>query len=180
MTGTIGGAQAGYNWQVGTFVLGVETDLQGSKIGGSKTNTSLLHNDGTGFNPGTYASQQQDLDWLGTLRARAGVLVAPSLLTYVTGGLAYGKVSYSSIVVSTNSGSTFATSESDTKTGWTVGGGIEWAIDRNWSLKGEYLYYDLGDITMVADPSPANPPFQIQSHIETRGSIGRVGLNYKF
>jgi outer membrane immunogenic protein len=180
MKGILGGAQAGYNWQAGTMVVGIETDLQTSKIGGGKTNTNLFRNDGTSLAPGSYSTMEQNLNWFGTFRARAGVLLSPSLLAYATGGLAFGNVSYSGIKLSVSSGSVYQASESKTQIGWALGGGAEWAVDRNWSLKAEYLYYNLGGVTMTADPIPANPPYRNQFHIETRGSIGRVGLNYKF
>jgi outer membrane immunogenic protein len=156
--GGLGGGQIGYNWQFGNFlglgnlVLGVETDIQGAGIDDDHT---------TGFN--------QKIDWFGTARGRVGVATG-SVLTYFTGGLAYGnvKTTFSDPVTPGNS-----LSLSNTRTGWTVGSGVEAALGGNWTGKIEYLYIDLGNQNGV---TPVDGSI-LGSDI--RESVFRVGLNYR-
>ena len=114
--GFAGGLQGGYNWQMGQFVYGVETDLQ---VSGSDD---------------TFASWKFSNPWFGTLRGRAGYAMN-NVLLYGTLGLAYGggKVEMGSY------------SESNTHVGWTAGAGIEVGLTPNWSAKAEYLFVDLSD-----------------------------------
>ena len=87
------------------------------------------------------------LRWFGTVRARAGVLVVPTVLLYGTGGLAYGNVQVTDTVFSSNFG-TASFSSSDTRLGWTVGFGIEGLFFNasQWTWRVEYLYLDLGTV----------------------------------
>jgi outer membrane immunogenic protein len=189
--GGIGGGQIGYNSQTGAFVWGVETDFQGANINStsSAANTAPV----VGFFPGRQVvtgTGSQKLDWFGTLRGRMGWVPANSLLLYVTGGLAYGHVqtdlSFSvSNPVGGGVGSTTA-SDSTTRAGWTVGGGLEWMFAPHWSVKGEYLYYDLGHVTLnstlnefIAGPTLTTTT-GISSEVHYNGSIARAGVNYKF
>ncbi|AZO55678.1 MAG: porin family protein [Mesorhizobium sp.] len=124
-SGFLGGVQAGYNWQVGQFVYGVEADFQGADI---KGDLSI-------FGP----SLETKIDWFGTLRARIGYTPIDRFMIYGTGGLAYGheKISAPGLDLS------------KTKAGWTVGAGAEYAINTNWTFKSEYLYTDLGKATFT-------------------------------
>jgi outer membrane immunogenic protein len=96
MNGVIGGGQIGYNWQSGTWVLGIEADIQGSGQKGSAffTCSTVICNPRADQPETSMASAtlEQRLQWFGTLRARAGATVYPWLLVYVTGGLAYGAI----------------------------------------------------------------------------------------
>jgi outer membrane immunogenic protein len=192
-TGFAGGAQVGYNWQFSSFVAGLETDIQGfsgAKSSGSVTN---LAQTALGESPvSVTVSGGSKIDYLGTLRGRVGYLLTPSLLGYATGGLAYGGVqSHASIfgfeTVPSGIGNAFTSgSFSTTRVGWTLGAGVEWMFWQNWSVKGEYLYYDLGRATNALPPFTA-PIAGVQafSHtpiLSTRydGNLARVGLNYHF
>src|SRR5581483_8581294 len=126
--GILGGVQLGYNWQVSNWVLGIETDFSGMDV------HDAAHFATTDPN---YANAQisSRYDWLGTTRGRAGFVMDRTLI-YATGGFAYAHISQSYSDVNP----AHAASASDVKTGWTAGGGVEYAIDRNWSVKGEYLY----------------------------------------
>ncbi|MCH4538747.1 outer membrane protein [Ochrobactrum sp. A-1] len=129
-SGFVGGVQAGYNWQFDNgFVLGAEADFQGSNLKGEVK----FNADGLGeIKAGT------KVEWFGTVRARLGYTATERLLVYGTGGLAYGKVkSYVDL-------GEIGISSSKTRAGWTIGGGAEYAITNNWTLKSEYLYTDLG------------------------------------
>lgn len=114
--GFTGGIQGGYNWQIGQFVYGFETDLQVSGADDTFANWKF-------YNP-----------WFGTLRGRAGYAMN-NVLLYATLGMAYGggKLQMSGL------------SDSNSHIGWTAGGGIEVGLTSNWSVKAEYLYVDLSD-----------------------------------
>ena len=188
--GFIGGGQAGYNWQTGAFVLGVETDFDGT------TNSKSFNNVGTPFlGAGVPAILAGDflsvngkaaLSWLGTTRARVGFVATPDnrLMIYATGGVAYGGGTSNFSVFDSTTGSFFTGSPSSTRVGWVIGGGVEYAITNNWTIKGEYLYADLGssDFTTVGNAAAAVnfPGVFVASKISYNASIFRAGVNYKF
>jgi outer membrane immunogenic protein len=148
--GLIGG-QIGYNWQIGQIVWGLETDLNWSGMEASR-----------GCGGGLRCAVSND--WLGTARGRIG-LAMDRWMPYVTGGLAYGDVSASV---------TGFPGKSDTRAGWALGTGVEFAIAAPWTAKLEYLYVDLGDFSCGrACGAGAN-------NIEFRSHIVRAGLNYRF
>ncbi len=118
--GFLGGLHAGFNWQTGPLLLGVESDIELSGVEGS----------GTGS---LGAGHTTNLDWLGSLRGRIG-LPSGNTLFYLTGGLAYGNAEIQSA----------ALSYSEWRTGWTLGGGIEQAFTPNVTARLEYRYTDLG------------------------------------
>src|SRR6266567_2615462 len=156
-SGFIGGGQFGYNYQFShLFVAGFEADIQGL-TGAHKQSSSvtpLLDVNGNIASVVTNSTTTRDLSYLGTLRARMGVLVAPSFLLYATGGLAYGGVKSDTTIAQsvTNTDrpppSTLTSgSFSGTRVGYVVGAGGEWMLSSNWSTKLEYLHYDLGSAT---------------------------------
>ena len=173
----LGGGQVGCNWQSGSFVLGIETDID--YLGASKTTNRTVVAQASPF----LGSVTQKLDWLGTVRGRVGVTPATDWLIYATGGLAYGRTSHSNLFVnaSDNPNDGFAGSARDTPVGWTVGAGAEFMVTSNWTVKGEYLYYDLGSTRLVGLPfnQHANG-FGADGYYQTKGNLVRVGLNYKF
>jgi outer membrane immunogenic protein len=153
--GWYGGGQLGFNAQFDRLVLGVEADLQGADI-----------NDGTsGSGSGGPYTANVDIDWFSTVRGRIGYAAGPVLL-YATGGLAFADVDYSVV------GPAGALRTDGIKTGYALGGGIEWAFAPRWSLKSEYLYVNLGDET-VSDGTYA-------SRTGTDFHTARLGLNYHF
>ena len=115
-SGFVGGVQAGYNFQTGPWVFGIEGDIQAT--GASDT-----------FAPWKFSNP-----WFGTVRGRAGY-AWNNILFYGTGGLAFGELS----------GQTFGLSETHTNAGWTVGVGAEFGFAPHWSAKAEYLFIDLND-----------------------------------
>jgi outer membrane immunogenic protein len=138
----------------------------------------------------------QRLEWLATARLRAGFLATPALLIYGTGGAAFGGTRTTGFLTANNdlAGGTAVSSNgfangTNTRVGWTAGGGLEWMFLPNWSLKGEALYYDLGtfntQFSSVAIVSTAVPGAVTGSALTTfshreRGIIARGGLNYHF
>jgi outer membrane immunogenic protein len=192
--GFIGGGQVGYNLQFSNvFVAGIEADIQG--IASNRTS-------GTAFGaavPVAYPDElivsssyaSKSIDYLGTVRGRLGWLFTPTLLAYGTGGLAYGGVNLNSSILQNNLpfGPPFAStgSFSDTRVGWTAGGGVEWMFWPNWSAKVEYLYYDLGSVTVALSPLAYVPTTETIRYISTPyattrfdGHIVRAGVNYHF
>jgi outer membrane immunogenic protein len=187
-SGFIGGGQIGFNWQWNKWlVLGIETDFQGTDIEDSETRGPILDITGAPNNPDSFLFAHERLQWFGTTRARIGIAPWCRWLFYATGGVAYGNVDYSA---NTNFGApsflfaTFPVDFSTTKVGWTVGGGIEYAIGHHWSVRAEYLHYDLGDEDRTQNQLilgvPQGPPFFVHYNFETKGEIFRGGLNFKF
>jgi len=144
-SGVTGGAHVGYNYQMGQFVAGIEGDVNGSSYNG----TTALGAIGT----------RENVD--GSVRGRVGVAWDRALI-YATGGAAFGGIdnTYPGLTIS------------HTRVGWTVGGGIEYAIDNNWSVRAEYRYTDYGTY--------ADFPFGLPiTHDETDNRV-QVGFSYKF
>jgi outer membrane immunogenic protein len=115
-SGFEGGVQAGYNWQTGALVFGVEGDIEATAA------------------DDTFAPWKFSNPWFGTLRGRLGYAFN-NILFYGTGGLAFGELR----------AETFGLSETHTNAGWTAGVGAEFGLAPNWSAKIEYLYVDLAD-----------------------------------
>jgi outer membrane immunogenic protein len=180
LNGFIGGGQTGYNYQLNNMVLGIEADISYTHFTGSAANSGIVPPGGLrGIAvPFTY-TQNQELDWLGTVRGRVGFTPINNWLVYGTGGLAYGGVKASTTFNDLLAAAAFIGSASTTKTGWTLGGGAEFALMNNFTAKLEYLYYDLGRLTVVGIPTAANVETTMTS-FAFRGNIIRVGLNYKF
>jgi len=175
--GFIGGGQLGYNWQDGSWVWGLEADLQGSGIKDSKT---ILFPGSALLVPSTTVASDK-LDWFGTVRPRAGFLVTPGVLLYGTGGLAYGDVK-ASVQETGNpiAAGSFGGATNETRVGWTVGAGVEWKVTNNISVKAEYLHVDLGTTT-VHTVDPVNFPTNFFDYkFKNVDEIARGGINYKF
>ena len=151
--GIFGGVQGGYNYQMNSIVLGIETDIQLSNVSDNDTGGRLI-------------SSSSDVNYFGTLRGRAGVAFDKALI-YGTGGLAYAGVDYS---VQPPLGG--GLKDQYTEVGYTVGGGLEYAFDDVWTMKAEYLFIDLGHrkISNGAVSTVATPSFQTV----------RIGVNYRF
>jgi outer membrane immunogenic protein len=191
--GVLGGGQAGYNWQSGAFVLGVETDFDGTSLSKSNNFDSLPFA-GAGIPTGLLGDSllvhaKASLDWLGTTRARVGFVATPDnrLMFYGTGGVAYGGGSANFSVYDANNNFLLTGNPSSSRVGWTVGAGVEYAITNNITIKGEYLYVDLGSSNFTT-PSFSSTAATLATlngiyasgHINYDASIFRVGMNYKF
>lgn len=155
------GATAGYNWQRGSFVYGIEADF------------------GTAFNNGSSiavinpafpnAGGKSEVDMMGTLRARGGFLINDRTLFYLTAG-------YAALHQKTRFTFGYAGSKSDWVGGLVVGGGFEAAINNNWTVKGEALYIPETNRSRVLDAT--GPKFfsvKNKNHV-----IVKLGLNYRF
>lgn len=180
--GAVLGGQIGYNWQSGNQVSGVEADLSWSDMRGSATISPIIQNNGTPFpGAGNNITVTQKVDWFGTLRGRFGLLTANNWLVYATGGLAWGNVKSSGNTDFRPVGTEqYPFSLSKGRFGWTLGAGAEWAISKSDSVKIEYLHYDLGSQSIVANPVPPLPPYQERYDWKTKADILRIGINRKF
>ena len=171
--GLIVGGQLGYNRQFGFWLAGIETDIAGAFIKGNASSIS----------PNTFFTvpTEQDINWFGTLRGRVGILPTERLLLFATGGLAYGGIAVSSISLpvggncitsSCGSGSAAAT-----RIGSAVGGGLEYAWSNYATVKVEYLYVDLGSLSVTYPITLAVSKATTSSTFAA--NIVRVGLNIK-
>jgi outer membrane immunogenic protein len=183
--GFIGGGQLGYNWQWNKWlVLGFETDFQGADIEGHEKLFNFTDITGAGNGTDTFLSAHERIQWLGTVRGRLGFAPICRLLIYGTGGFAYGNVDYSANTNFGNDSDTYPVKFTETQTGWTAGGGVEYAINNHWTVRAEYLHYDLGDESRTGAErfldAPTGSPFAVRYNFETAGNIVRGGLNFKF
>ena len=151
--GGVFGAQAGYNLDMGGFVLGTEADLQWSGIGYSEDVAGV----------GTFKA---GVDYFGTVRGRAGMSFG-QVMPYVTGGFAAGRGS------ATITDGAVTVSESANHFGWTAGVGLEAQATTNLSFKAEYLYVDLGSQSY-------NNIGLGNLDVNQRFSVVRTGVSYKF
>jgi outer membrane immunogenic protein len=149
-SGALVGGTMGYNFQTGTWVWGVEADIDWSGMKGDAA-----------CGAGSCTTKN---DWLGTARGRIGYAGWNNWLPYATFGAAFGDVK-----AETPAG----TASTATKVGWTAGAGVEYALRSAWSVKVEYLYADLGKFDCAAcGASPDNVSFKT--------NIVRAGVNYRF
>jgi outer membrane immunogenic protein len=138
--GGIVGGFAGYNVQSGRVVYGIEVD--GSWTGLKKSVTTPDDTGISGVDAVTFTGR---VDWLATARARLGITMSPTLL-YVTGGVAIGGVK-SSWTDNDPPAANASLAIDKVKVGWVAGGGIEHAFARNWLVRVEGLYHDLGKVS---------------------------------
>jgi outer membrane immunogenic protein len=155
MNGFIGGGQLGYNWQIGSFVLGVEGDMQYSAQKRTESASVL----------GITVSSEAKIPWFGTARGRVGYAF-DSFMVYATGGAAWTNFKASASALG------LTVSTETTKAGWTVGGGVEWMFIPRWSVKAEYLYIDSGTTSLTIAGLTASG--------KLKDNIARIGINYHF
>ena len=139
-----GGGQFGFNWQVQSWVIGLEADAQAA---GAKASSSA-NVDVPAFGP-YFASQNIKETGFGTIRGRAGLSVTPNFLAYVTGGFAWAATSQSFAAGFPLLSETANGGRGSTAVGGTVGAGLEWALGNRWSVAGEYLYARLGATSLT-------------------------------
>lgn len=189
--GFLGGGQIGYNWQTGGLVWGVETDLDWAQIGGSTANsfggpiTVAVPGGTVTFPGGVTTTVDKNISWLGTTRGRIGTLASDNLLLYFTGGVAYGgaELAFDQRLAGLDCPFNLTCSTgavSKTKVGWTAGAGFEYAVTDRATLKAEYLYVDLGSVSLTSSDTGGHfAPFIYGVNTKFMDSIVRVGLNYK-
>jgi outer membrane immunogenic protein len=155
--GFVGGGFAGFNWQMNQFVLGLEGQLKYSGMRGSAVCAGIA---------GTVCRTSQD--WIGDIDVRAG-FAADRALIFATGGVAFTNYKFTNPTPAPTT-----TWGAGSRTGWTVGIGLDYAITNNWIAGLEYKYYDFGSATSNSTPAGTNVRFK-----ETESTVmGRV--SYKF
>jgi len=154
VSGGLVGGTIGYNYQVGQAVLGLEGDADWSDIHGSSSDALCV---------GVTCETRNN--WLATTRGRIGYAF-DRVMPFITGGAAFGDIKMTPVA--------FGTSQTDTKVGWTAGGGAEFNIAGPWSAKLEYLYVDLGKAT--CDVATCGVSTDVNFHT----NLVRAGLNYRF
>ncbi len=192
------GAHAGYNYQVGQFVFGVEADWYwlGDRSSDTFSSTDAVF---IGATPGlrtTDVTVHGGVESLFTLRPRVGFAVADRLLLFATGGLAIGDASIGSFAdvseeytdQAKSAAASWAGEDSSWELGYTLGGGAEYAVTDRISVRLEGLYYDLGEISTRVDGSGSETdggtveltaqPYT--ARMDADGAIGRVGFSFRF
>lgn len=152
-SGALVGATLGYNWQTGSWVWGLEGDIDWADLKGDTTC-------GAGI-------CETKADWLGTARFRLGYAGWNNWLPYITAGGAFAGLKADN--------SLSGTTASKTQIGWTAGLGLEYAFRSNWSAKIEYLYADLGSFDCSTSCSLITP-----DNVTFKANIVRAGINYRF
>lgn len=201
--GFTGGAQAGYNYQTGVIVLGVEADMNALKMRRDAIAFARYANGETGDTIDAAMRSGQSLHWVATLRPRIGWAVLDRLMVYGTGGLAVARASQRSLgflaiteaSVAPAQAGTVATAPAPTfgyfgtmgrngsgyRFGWTLGGGAEYAITDEISMKGEFLHIQLKARNVAAaslDPATEGVAFGARN--TSSAQVIRAGVNYRF
>jgi outer membrane immunogenic protein len=167
VSGWLAGGQIGANYQMGSIVIGIEADGAWANINGS-------HIDITTAAPGDPLNTQ--IDAIGSITGRLGYAFDRALF-YVKGGGAWVNEKHS---VQDGNRVQFATADSLTRWGWTIGAGLEYAIDYNWSIKGEYQYMDFGNESNTRFRCPVCILGDFNFNIDQKVNIAKIGLNYRF
>ena len=173
--GFTGGGQLGVNRQMGSVVFGLEGDFQWMDQGDSATFATTV------LTPLT-SRFRRDLEWLATVRGRVGFAPAERLLIYGTGGLAFGETSIENRAVAPAAFPPLNTSKtsSGVDLGWVAGAGGEFAVSDHLSIKGEALYYDLGNRSTTINYNYPGFTSSLTSKTLFDGVIARVGANWKW
>ena len=198
----LGGLQVGYNFfskpSYEPMKLGHGHRSGGAHHGrwrlfsGIEADISFMDHTSSGVFAGTFNRPQPnsftmktevDTNWIATVRKRLG-LKKDRWLVYVTAGLAIGDIDMKSSYRDDVAPNFANASSSNTKVGWVAGAGAEYALTKNWSLKAEYLFVDLGrvshDATLIEPNGPAVPPKVLRFTTDVEHHIARIGLNYQF
>ncbi len=190
------GGQVGCNAQWGIAVLGVEGDWQWTNTS-TAADASFAAFPDVGnpvfINPSHTEHVDVTQRWFATARARAGFTPWERVLIYATGGIAWANFQSNTDVIfatpanpffSPFSGATHVGSASSNQMGWVVGGGLEWALTNNWSVKAEYLCLRFDGFSYTSPLTAASVPFAPgyawNTTITPREQVLRIGVNYKF
>jgi outer membrane immunogenic protein len=168
----IGGGQVGFNYQVDSFVIGVEGDFDWAANNTHTSNGVIV--------PGLADTFQVSANnrWVATVAARFGYAVGPALFYGKAGGGWVGADGFT--VTDVTTGASFTGSNASSNGGWLVGAGLEWAFADNWSAKFEYDFLGLSSRTFTV---PVGSPFFVGDTFTTGNlnvQTAKVGINYRF
>ncbi|MFZ2160538.1 MAG: outer membrane beta-barrel protein [Bradyrhizobium sp.] len=161
-TGGLIGGTVGCNYQVGNWVFGIEGDGSWATGDGDTVETA--------FPAFRIRSEER---WLATYRGRVGYTFTPNWLVYITGGGASTGLRLSNFIPNTAT----SVSQENTLNGWTIGGGMEYAINNHWSVKAEGLYIEYSRSSYF---TPTTPVALAVFDLRLTEVVGRVGVNYRF
>jgi outer membrane immunogenic protein len=164
-SGFAGGGQIGYDYQIGPWVIGIRNLFDGTSISGGATISDPLFS-------GTINSS---LHWFDALTARGGYLVQPNVLLYVQGGAAWTSWDINAI---NGAGVQVGEISGGNRTGWTIGGGVEWMFRPRWSTFLEYNYMGFGTRSATTTACGLGTCANISAKSDLQTVL--VGLNYKF
>ncbi len=182
-SGVIGGVHAGCNVE-GTYgiargwVFGIEGDWSSTKLNGTQTvPNTFLNGASAGLGGITFTENTKSLV---SIRGRVGVAVVPSVLLYVTAGVAWNLTDYAGLHIYTTCPDCSAAAYNSRNFGWAAGGGVEWALwNSNWIVRAETLYYNVSGASPPGTQATSGP--STTWYWNNLGIIeGRVGLSYKF
>ena len=176
--GAVFGGQIGYNWQISSWVLGIEGDFDGASISG--TRHLVLANAVAPSTDGFSATVRAN--WLASIRGRLGYIWGPGML-YFTGGGAWEDVTVDAMLSNGVLGQSAAGSFSKTFSGFVIGGGYEWMVAPNWTVRGEYLFYDFSNGNTGSLVLPNCGALGCGARVSNNTNeinVFRLGVNYKF
>lgn len=173
------GVQGGYLWQSSNLVLGVEVSASSLSF---EQERSVSETAVTAPAARFSIRQAVSADWMASVRPRIG-WAQSDWLVYLTAGLAITRVKMDVAYDDTTAWAGRSRgSASSTELGWVVGAGAEFALDGNWSLRGEYLYADFGRVsttTMVTETFGGDPGY-LRHGADLRTHSLHVGVSYRF
>lgn len=170
-SGLIVGVHSGYNFQSGNFVYGFEADANWRRAGK--------------FGDVSLKSSEAELGPSGSLRIRSGFAMQQALI-YLTGGLAIADIEHKTGCVPNYGWCTPAVNTGDlgnTRVGWTVGGGVDWFLRKDWSIRAEYRYSNFGSLrndTSAFWTNVEDNPRNYKDTLSTTSQALRIGLTHHF
>lgn len=171
----MGGGQVGFNYQACCWLLGVEVDGNYVNLGDHRRTPQLPFNDLLSYS----FRERIEHNWLATARARFGYVIKTRFMTYLTGGYATGDAKVRSKIISDLNGYQSFASSSKILNGWTLGGGLEYALRPHFTVKAEYLYVNLGHFKTNSTAGPGFAGFFEKREYSIREDAVRIGLNYR-
>jgi outer membrane immunogenic protein len=178
----IGGGTIGYNWQKpgSQFVLGIEGEVGYLRLTGARQDVNAT---AAGLVLPDSVNSSRLGDWYGVIAGRAG-WAANRTLFYVKGGVAFVPHSYNfndTCVVGGCGGGMLVLGHNDTQVTYAVGAGVEYALNNNWSVKGEYLYLGTQKSYTQSGPTLVGAPIlETNSNSDPGVHTGKIGINYRW
>jgi len=170
--GWVFGGHAGYLWQWGNVVGGLEIDYSAADL---KDDQTVTFKKGGEVPVTVSITESAKIDALGSARARLGFLWTPNLLAYGTAGIgwAHSKLGFSADVCFRNECGGGGITAAESSFGWVAGGGLEYQFNNNWRLRAEYLHYDFGTVGYAFQPV-------LTLNADVSVDVVRGALSFKF